>query len=192
MNRIIKLTFFIMLFLLITFNFISAQPVIDNEVLNEFNNKERVTITATLIDLGNRDLNINLQSEIISNFSEEEFKLNWKSSNGRGFEGNITKEGLEKLKKNPNILRVYLPVSGTTIKVICGDEICSFGEDCENCIFDCGCSETEECVGRECQLKEVSIEKNFVGFWVVIPISIILIIIMYIITKKIKYIKKKK
>ncbi len=99
--------------LIITIAFVSS-IIIDQGVLDALKSNEWVTVSVILNDLGNKSLNTQLRSEILSNFTEKEFELKWESSSGRGFQGNITLEGLNKLSNNPNVLRVYLPIEGST------------------------------------------------------------------------------
>lgn len=51
--------------------------------------------------------NMTIVDETLSTLSENEFSLNRKFQSGRGFHGNITKEGLDNLVKNPNVKAIY-------------------------------------------------------------------------------------
>ena len=106
-----------MIFFLVFFSIINsifAEPIIDPEVLDQFNHSKWVTVEVTLNSLGNKSLNLGLQSDILSSLTDKEFRLSYTSLRGRGFSGNITLEGIKKLKNNPNVLRVYLPIFGGT------------------------------------------------------------------------------
>ncbi len=118
--QLARFLFFCINFLLIFFVFFSfvsaqSQTKIDQGVLKILEKNQKVEVTIILGDSnGSKNQNTQLRSEILSNFTEKEFELKWESSSGRGFQGNITLEGLNKLSNNPNVLRVYLPIEGST------------------------------------------------------------------------------
>lgn len=85
---------------------------IDQKVLDELNETDWVFVEVALGDLGSDELNIKTQSEILSSLSESEFRVVYTNPRGRWFTGEITKEGIEKLRNNPNILRIKKPIFG--------------------------------------------------------------------------------
>ena len=94
-----------------------ARPLIDYDVEEALNNSRWVKVGVVLNSLGSVSEDQKLQSEIISNFTDLEFLLEHLDSRGRSFWGNITKKGIDKIRNNDNILRVHLPINGTTTKV---------------------------------------------------------------------------
>ena len=48
-----------------------------------------------------------------------------------------------------------------TVTPCCGNNICEVGEDCENCMQDCSCNESQVCVGGVCTNLLTAIEKNY-------------------------------
>ena len=118
-------------------------PIIDPEVEQLLKNNSKVYVIVTLEDLGEKILNEKLISEILLNLSDN-FELRTRSS--RSFSGNITKEGFYLVKENNKIIRIYRPLAGgSSNESICGDNICSIEEDCENCEIDCVCTKQEKC-----------------------------------------------
>ena len=99
---------------------VSAQPIIDSDVEEALNNSKWVKVSVILNSIGNVSVNQEVQSQIISNFTDLEFLLERLDSRGRSFWGNITREGLEKLRNNDNVLRVHLPIEGGTILILGG------------------------------------------------------------------------
>ncbi len=84
-------------------------PLIEKEVYLALENSERVNVIIIIKDQGDD----HIIDQIISSLNEEEFKLKYESSSGRWVSGDITRKGLEKLKDNQNIIRIYVPILGS-------------------------------------------------------------------------------
>ena len=184
MNKSLVFGVIILVVCLIVLDFIGAQPIIEPEVEEALQTQDSIRV---IIEFNQSLAQTNIDSlkvGILSNLSEGEFILKHNLEDTNWFSGELTKEGLKKLKQNENILRIYPELKGSTTEIICGDGVCDLEENCENCISDCGCSETEECVGRECQLKKVNTEKNFMWLGITISLIIFLIIVIYFIKRK--------
>ncbi|MBI4009698.1 MAG: hypothetical protein HY361_00690 [Candidatus Aenigmarchaeota archaeon] len=98
---------------LLSINLVSSQPEIDSEIEGLLESQGEVRASITLVDQGSMTLNLKLQQEIVSNLSEEEFRLEYVSSIGRWFSGNMTSDGFEKLKNYLNISGIHIPLQGT-------------------------------------------------------------------------------
>ena len=143
------------------------------EILEEFNKSSEVAVIVKLYSQ-----NMTKVDEVLATLSETEFKLEGKFPNGRGFYGNITKEGFDKLIKNSDVKMIYLERISYIAQnaTVCGDGVCEVGENCENCIVDCECVGQEECVDGECKVKEAAYSTKLMLLWMIIAIIVIVAI----------------
>ena len=107
---------------------VAPPPKIDHEILSKLKTETRVKVIVTLKDnsnivlrddmtaqerhqalLENDRQNLIVQSALISSLSAQEFEVVRSSSFGRWFSGYTTNRGIEKLRHDPRVERVYLP-----------------------------------------------------------------------------------
>jgi len=169
----------------------SANVSYDSAIIEALDNQSNVRIIVELSPSLDKDFVVLLKEDILSNLSSSEFTLKQNINGSYWFSGEITKEGLEKLKLNENIIRIYLPISGSTTDAPCGDGVCDIEENCKLCDVDCGCSEQEECVKGECEIKKITNSKNSLWFWATpVLITFFLIVIIYFVKRKSNSLKK--
>jgi hypothetical protein len=162
-TKIKTLLFVVLVLSIIIFSssYVSAEEVkYDPEILEEFEKTEWVPI---IIKLYSEDMT--KVDKVLTTLTEKEFELEGKFPNGRGFHGSITKEGFDKLIKNPDVKMIYLErISHVTD-----------GDDIEE--IELGIIEEED--------------KTFL--WsLIIPIIIIFIIILYLVISNKKEKPKKR
>jgi len=92
-----------------------CKVMFDEKVLEALNESDEVPV---IVKLYNR--NMTKVNEILATLTEEEFKLDGKFPNGRGFYGNITQQGFDVLINNSDIKMIYL--EGTSYIVDNNDE----------------------------------------------------------------------
>ena len=112
----------------------TLEPRIDQEILDELEEKEWVEVIVVLRDLSNityegaetyedkmqiyRQKNVLGNQTVhafISSLSGSEFIVDWTSLSGTGFGGEISKEGIEQMRKSPLVRRIYKPIIYDTI-----------------------------------------------------------------------------
>ena len=97
------LIFFIMPIIFVNAQISSVVQYVDPEILEEFNQSSEVMVLVKLYSE-----NITKVNEVLSTLPESEFKLRKKLQSGRGFSGNITIDGFNRLTNNPNIEIIWL------------------------------------------------------------------------------------
>jgi len=90
----------------------TSPSYIDPKVLDLLEKQEWVGVTVGLKDIGDDEQNLIIQSEIIANLSELEFRIDDTNPFGRGFYGEISRKGLEKLRYDLRISSIYIPIVG--------------------------------------------------------------------------------
>ena len=130
---------------------------VEQDVLNALDSSEWVPVIIKLYEK-----NDSLINSIISNLSSSEFKI--KGTLSRGFAGNITQDGLDKLVNNPNVREIYL------------DRIVQVHNDTNDVS-----NETED---QEETDDKITIEEKPNLLWLWMIIGVIFIIVIYLIIKK--------
>jgi len=102
-----KITFGRLLLVFFLFSCISVSVVAvseyDTEILEEFNRTSEVAVIVKLYFK-----NMSKVDDVLASLPEQEFKLDGKFQSGRGFYGNITKEGFDILINNSDVRSIYL------------------------------------------------------------------------------------
>lgn len=94
---------------------IDNQPTIfDPQILERLAVEERVEVSVILKNEGDDVINLRIQSELIDSLSEADFMIKTVSISGRWISGEISREGLDKLKTDPRVLRIYIPEEAQT------------------------------------------------------------------------------
>ena len=82
-----------------------SEPYIDPQIYISLNESASVRVVISIRELTNKS-NERVKSEIISNLSDSEFNLQVNLEGTDWFAGELTREGLEKLSSNNNILKI--------------------------------------------------------------------------------------
>ena len=172
-------------------NLTGPLPYVDPEVYSELENKSQAYVLVGIVDdtgitLSREDSTIQKQNKIeqqhsllgnktdliLSSLSSNEFVLEENVGYIGIFTGNITKRGLDRLQKNPDIKFIYLNIpmhislneSGIIINANQAHDLGYTGENQTVCILDTGIDYNLEdlggCIGDECK---VIAGKNYVG-----------------------------
>ena len=139
---------------------------IEQDVLVALNNSEWVEVIIKL-----QSKNDTIRDSVLANLSGLEFKLKEKLLREDAFVGNITKEGLDKLIKNPEVRLIYL----NKIWHILENETSGENED----VFG---NETTE----ELQEPIDSEKQNLIWLWILVGVIFIVLVIIYL-----KFIQRK-
>ena len=102
-----------------------------------------------------------IQSNLLSTLTASDFKLIKTYSTINGFRGNITKSGFEKLKNNPDVLSIHIPLEGSYLlfeeEQLGTLKYCKDNSECV--IVQNGCCDCNN------NGKVIPINKNYQDYW---------------------------
>lgn len=100
---------FISLFLI---GFVCAKPTIDSNVEIALQSQNQVRVIIEFNQTLSEDILNNLKSNLLLSLSESEFKLGQNLDGSYWLSGELTNEGLEKLKSNEDIIKISMEGGG--------------------------------------------------------------------------------
>jgi subtilisin family serine protease len=149
------------------FSTATNEPIIEEQVLDNIEEGGKANVIIVLKEPKTRTslfktktLETNPQQQVLSTLSKGEFEKKHEYSVIKGFSGEVTLEGLEKLKHNPNVEKIYFDKAYTisltdSVPLIKASELHTYKINGQNltgvgetiCILDTGINYTHESLG---------------------------------------------
>ncbi|MCH7568514.1 MAG: hypothetical protein IIA87_03760 [Nanoarchaeota archaeon] len=120
--------------------------------------------------------NETILDQILSNLTEDEFKLKRKLLGDDAFAGNLSQAGLDKLINNPDIREIYL----NRIAHVLNNETNSINNETANEEPDNQTEEEQEEITSEIKTEK----KSLLGLWIIIGIIVVISIIIINLMRK--------